>query len=136
MFHVQNNTIFFNKVFKCSVQIKSNNDIKFICSDINQISLKEILDYEINNNLNVDCIVCIQLLAYLSNWKTIVGEFSFISKYILINLDFPDNPIGFVKSKVELTEIISKYYDIIEDIDFVNKFMSILFCKSKNYRSK
>ena len=108
------------------------NDIKFICSDINQISLKEILDYEINNNLNVDCIVCIQLLAYLSNWKTIVGEFSFISKYLLINLDFPDNPIGFVKSKVELTEIIRKYYDIIEDIDFVNKYMSIIFCKSKN----
>lgn len=50
----------------------------------------------------------------------------------MISLYIPDNPIGYVKSEIELVYEISLYFNIVEHI-FLNKNKSIIILgKRKN----
>ena len=57
--------------------------------------------------------VCSEILSYVSNWRELLRTLSLHTRHLLVCLDIPPNPIGFVKSPSELVAGISDHYTII-----------------------
>ena len=70
-----------------------------------------------------------ECLSYIENWRDLINIFSKHTKFILISLYIPENPIGFVKSHDDLEGEISKYFDIIESVKLTISRFSIIFGK-------
>ena len=71
-------------------------DIKFQQADLTNTSLSNVV-FE-----KIDLTVSLETLSYLSNWKDVLSDLSAITRYCLLVLFIPDNPIGFVKSEDDL----------------------------------
>ena len=56
------------------------------------------------------------------------------SKYFLMSLFIPDNPIGFVKSEDELILECEKHFEIIEWISIKKGKFIIIFGRSLKYK--
>lgn len=80
-----------------------------------------------------DLLVCLEALSYIKNWRTLLDDFTKICKHILISLFIPDKPIGYVKTFAELNTAFLTNFDIIENIQLLNRKKIILFGGSKNY---
>ena len=106
-------------------------DIQFVAGDINEEELSVVLADELRKGQHVDCITCLETLSYLSNWQDLFDRFAMFGRYILIKLDIPENPIGFVKTKTELKTVFDQYYTTLEHIEFVDKNITILFGESR-----
>lgn len=63
-------------------------------------------------NKKFDLVVCMEVLSYVEHWKKFIKDISEISKYILLYLYVPENPIGFVKSFSDLSSEVEKYFKI------------------------
>ena len=81
-----------------------------------------------------DCVILMEILSYLQNWKDIIRLLSTISQYMFIVLFVPSKPLGFVKSMDELVDIYQKHFNIIENVVLVNREHIILFGSSKNLK--
>jgi len=101
-------------------------DISFNCVDLTKDSFKKMPFF----SKQYDLIVFMEVLSYLPNWSDVIKEFSQIGDYILITLDIPENPIGYVKSKESLKSVVQRYYVIIDELYLFRFRKTILFCKS------
>ncbi len=110
------------------------NDINFFKADINHDnwtqSFKDIKKNTIApEENNIDCIMCLELLSYIKNWKRAIKEFSEFGNFCILKLYLPKNPIGYVKNNEELLNAFKKHYILVEYIQLVNKNITILFGK-------
>ncbi len=102
-------------------------DIQFDCVDIGDIiTTKEYF----TERERPDLIVARELFSYLTNWREVLKLISGHTKYFIISLDIPDNPIGFVKSYEELYSEIERYFEIIECIKLYKHKHIIIFSKT------
>ena len=74
-----------------------------------------------------DLALCIDVLSYLKNWGEFLKETSQHTRYCLVSLYIPYNPIGYVKSMQELRAKFDEYYDIKEEVYLANRNIIILF---------
>ena len=72
-----------------------------------------------------------EVFSYIKNWKELLKVISLKTKYFMISLFIPDNPIGFIKSEKELANEIDKYFEIIEYININKSQFVIIFAKGK-----
>lgn len=103
-------------------------DIDFFALDVSNIS--EFHKF-MESQGPIDLIFTSEVFSYIENWKELLGEIAKISKYFMISLYIPENPIGFVKSESELINEISKYFNIIEHITLNTGSFVIVFAERK-----
>ena len=119
-----------------SIASRRYNNIQFFMADIKHSNLTNILNKNLHNIDNegvatVDCIVCLETLSYIENWKRLIRDFSALGKFALIKLYIPDDPIGYVKNGDEFVSEFNIHFNIVEHIKFVSRGIIILFGKSK-----
>ena len=109
-------------------------DIEFQAIDINSSTLSTFLDDKYGHlscdQVGIDLVFCAEILSYLSSWKQLLEDLSTRTKYILINLYLPENPVGFVNSSDELVEHVSKSFEVIERIELVRSRFTIIFARN------
>ena len=101
-------------------------DIEFKTADV------QAPDWLIDRDEPVDLIVCTEVLSYIKKWPQLLTKLSKITKYLIINLYIPDNPIGFVKSPDDLQNRLSVDFDLIYDIRLNVQQHYIFFGQSRN----
>jgi trans-aconitate methyltransferase len=125
-----------NKVFGIDISHTAISIAKERFSDIDF----EVLDVSNTNSIisfyntmgGVNLTFTSEVFSYIYNWKEVLKVISVFSEYFMISLYIPDNPIGYVKSEIELVYEISLYFNIVEHI-FLNKNKSIIILgKRKN----
>ena len=79
-----------------------------------------------------DLAVCCEILSYVSDWQELLRTLSQHSRYLLVCLDIPPGPIGFVKSPADLVAGISSHFSIIEAMELKVSGFSIVFGSTKN----
>jgi SAM-dependent methyltransferase len=90
---------------------------------------------DVLKNKNLDLIIMMEVLSYLENWKEIIKNVSCSCNYVFISLYLPNNPIGFIKSFIELKEEINKYFIIKTEILWNNEELIILgYNKNRQFR--
>lgn len=101
-------------------------DISFACVDLTEASFKKMPFFA----EHYDLIVFMEVLSYLPNWNDVIEDFSQLGDYILITLDIPENPIGYVKSKESLKSVVQKNHLILDEVYLSRYRKTILFAKS------
>ena len=131
----RNNSVYGLDISKTAVEIAQQRfpDIGFSSFDVNEISevLKMFKAVEKENG-NIDLVFSSECFSYLKNWKELIKTISEHSKYFMISLYIPENPIGFIKSISELEEVISKFFHINESIHLTKTSSYIVYSESKN----
>lgn len=79
----------------------------------------------------VDLVFTSETLSYLENWEDILCAISGHTRYLLISLFVPDNPIGFVKSPEILQRAVSENFEIIETVTLEKSKFIVIFAKQK-----
>ena len=59
-----------------------------------------------------DLVVAMETLSYLKNWKRLIENLAKATKYFCISLYLPLSPIGFVKTRDELKQEVSKFFKL------------------------
>lgn len=111
-------------------------DIEFKKVDINDSSA---LDANLmvakggSHDNYVDLVFTAETLSYLENWEDVVQTIAQHSKYLLISLFIPQDPIGFVKSVDQLEAVVGKSFEIIENVNMKKSRFFVIFAKSRLY---
>jgi SAM-dependent methyltransferase len=84
------------------------------------------------NKEQFDLVITSEILSYLENWEEIIDIIAQRSRFYLVALYLPENPIGFVKSFDSLIKVIEKYFSIEHKILW-NQDECILFAKSNHF---
>jgi SAM-dependent methyltransferase len=79
----------------------------------------------------IDLVFTAETFSYLESWEDIVQTIAQHSKYILISLFIPQDPIGFVKSADQLEAAVDKSFEIIENVSMKKSRFVVIFAKSK-----
>jgi SAM-dependent methyltransferase len=79
-----------------------------------------------------DLIVLMETLSYIKNWKKLLSDISMMTTYFYLTLFIPDNPIGFVKSFDDLSEVIQRHFKIIHKL--VDESAKRIFCFGQTLR--
>lgn len=77
-----------------------------------------------------ELVVSIQTLSYLERWRELLAQFAQVGRHVMIVLDVPENPIGFVKTFDDLAEEFTKHCRVLEDIRLVTQYQVLLFGRS------
>lgn len=107
-------------------------DVDFIHLDINRTQDLDSFFAKVGGV--VDLVVASEVLSYVEKWKTVFDIIAKHTRYILVTLFIPDNPIGFVKSEEELVREIEKRFELIEWITFRNRNAAIILGRRKRCR--
>jgi SAM-dependent methyltransferase len=65
----------------------------------------------------IDLIVIRELLSYLEDWRALIADCAAKTKWLLVGLYVPPDPIGFVKSHAELQAELDRHFEPLETID-------------------
>ncbi len=127
----RNNLVYGFDVSKTAVEIARNRfpDIDFSPLDANNIP--EVMQ-SLNKIKKIDLTFSSECISYIENWRELIETASKFTKYLMISLYIPNNPIGFVKSIDALEDEISKNFDIIESIHLTTNNSYIIFSKTQN----
>jgi len=79
----------------------------------------------------VDLVFSAECLSYIEHWKELIGELATRTRYLMINLFLPENPIGFVKSVEALEAEVSSHFEILELVIIKRSHFVILFAQSR-----
>ena len=79
----------------------------------------------------VDLVFTSETLSYLENWEDILCTISGHTRFLLISLFVPDDPIGFVKSPEILQRAVSENFEIIETVTLEKSKFIVIFAKQK-----
>ena len=105
-------------------------DIDFINMDVNDLDRLSAFIRGIKAPVSLVC--AREILSYLVKWEDILKLLSTYTQYLVIGLDIPENPIGFVKDKNELYDVVAKRnYNIIECIWLKMHYHMIIFAESR-----
>ena len=72
-----------------------------------------------------------ETLSYLENWQEVISTIAHHSRYLMISLFIPDDPIGFVKTPDQLQDVVGESFVIIETVIMKNSKFIVIFAKSK-----
>jgi SAM-dependent methyltransferase len=64
----------------------------------------------------VDLIVAREVLSYLEPWRAILHRCAVLTRYLLVGLFLPPDPVGYVKSFGELEQQLRKDFTVIEHV--------------------
>lgn len=103
-------------------------DIEFFRADL---SCTEWSDDNQVLKRDYDLVVLMEILSYLRGWEEVIERLSKITKFLLVSLFIPRNPIGFVKNTEDLVSALQRYFVIVENVQLVNRDTIILFGSSK-----
>lgn len=106
-------------------------DIDFLCMDIKKTDeLEEFLDgvERTENSL----VVGREVFSYVENWKDVLEIISRHTRYFLVSLYIPEDPIGFVKSVQDFIKETEKHFEIIELVDNIKWDSIVILGRSKN----
>jgi len=106
-------------------------DIKFLTANINDTQVLSDILKQTSATQQIDLVFCMEVLSYLENWDTILKHLSKYTEYIMICIDIPDNPIGFVKSGNQLRKHVEAWFHIQEHIHFDIGGFHIIIAQSK-----
>lgn len=67
----------------------------------------------------------------MENWRALIRELGTRTRYLLITLFIPEDPIGFVKSAADLEAQVSAHFEISELVMMKGSRFVILFAKSR-----
>jgi 2-polyprenyl-3-methyl-5-hydroxy-6-metoxy-1,4-benzoquinol methylase len=119
---------------------KENNEV--IGIDISETAIKKArakypkIDFRVGNSYSfeeikdVDLVLAIEVLSYLENWKEVLTVISRKTKYFLISVYIPFDPIGYIKSIADLEQNLMQDFTIETKL-IVNDNSSIFLVKSK-----
>jgi len=107
-------------------------DIQFIQADAAEVGVIWNLYDSFQPKGGADLTVCTEILSYVEKWRDLIKVVSQRSKFFLVCLDIPQNPIGFVKSSEELVAEVERHFDLIEVIQMKISGFSIVFGSSLN----
>lgn len=77
-----------------------------------------------------DLVFISECLSYLENWHELITIVSSRTRYIMIALYIPDNPIGFVRSAGDLEIEVSRFFRILEFVIAKQSRLIVIFAKS------
>lgn len=101
----------------------------FVAADVQRTDLASIAGD------GFDLCVCLETLSYLECWPDTIAQMAAVGRSLLIVLDLPPNPIGFVKSHDELVAAVEAHATIVEHILLRTRGQIILFALSRAPRS-
>ena len=78
----------------------------------------------------VDLVFSAELFSYLENWKDLLSLLSTKTRFLMVTLYLPENPIGFVKTPQELEEAIAGHFAIIESVRLKKSRFTVVFAKT------
>jgi len=84
-----------------------------------------------NKEREIDLIIASESFSYIENWRQLLKILANNTKYFLISLYIPPDPIGFVKSKEELVSEIENCFEIVELVSLRERKFIIIFGRSK-----
>ncbi|MBE2205460.1 MAG: class I SAM-dependent methyltransferase [Chthoniobacterales bacterium] len=109
-------------------------DISFCVADVTRPdSLSDVVRKF--SSPGTDLAVCAEILSYVSDWQGLLREMARHTRHLLVCLDIPSNPIGFVKSPADLVAGIAADFTIIEAMELKVSGFSIVFATTKNQES-
>ncbi len=82
-------------------------DIEWVCAPVE--------DYLLEAE-PVDLIVIREVLSYLEDWRDVIAQCARLSRYCLVGLFIPPDPIGYVKSHAELDEELERHFTPLEAV--------------------
>lgn len=82
----------------------------------------------------IDLVFSSECLSYIENWRELLGAISRSSKYLLVSLYLPENPIGFVKTPEELELAIAEHYTVIECVRMMKSRFVVAFGESNAFQ--
>jgi SAM-dependent methyltransferase len=80
---------------------------------------------------NVDLIVARELLSYLENWREQLAACARVTRYLLVGLFVPDDPIGFVKSREELLSELERHFEVLEAVHLERRRITTCLCETR-----
>ena len=131
LFKKKNNYVLGIDISETAIKIARERypDMDFLSCNISNINnYLKLLD---NFRGGVELVVCSEVLSYLSNWRELIQAISMTTRFFLVSLYLPFDPIGFVKSAEELKSEIMKYFDLKEYIVLEVSRFYIVFARSK-----
>lgn len=110
-------------------------DIEFDIADLNdRPAFTSYLDEKCNASRaggGVDLVFSAECLSYLSNWRALVRDLATRTRFLMITLFIPENPIGFVKSAADLEAEVGAHFNLLEIVMMKESRFVILFAKSR-----
>ncbi len=79
----------------------------------------------------VDLIVARELLSYVEDWREVLRRCAALSRYVLVGLFIPPDPIGFVSSYEELEGELEHHFEVIECVDLRKRRLGTWLCESR-----
>ena len=104
-------------------------DIKFKQIDFSDLNKLNLIIKETKKRVNL--FVCLECLSYLENWTEFLRLCAQRREFIIIALYLPENPIGFVNSREQLTKEFLISFDPLAIISLEISNFIVLFGKSK-----
>jgi SAM-dependent methyltransferase len=113
-------------------------DIEFEVADVNDLPwFTTYLDNRYGGTVagggrrQIDLVFSAECLSYIEHWKELICELANRTRYLMINLFLPENPIGFVKSVKELESEVSRHFEILELVVIKKSRFVILFAQNR-----
>lgn len=107
-------------------------DIEFDSIDVNNI--KKLDAYFENKSKDwgksIELVFSSECLSYLKNWREFLRTISQHSRFLMISLYIPEDPIGFVKNFDELETEINRNFEIYESVRLTKARFIVIFAKS------
>jgi SAM-dependent methyltransferase len=108
-------------------------DIEFEVMDVNDLPrLTSYLDNKYGHTVAggpIDLVFTAECLSYIENRRGLISEMATRTRYILINLFLPENPIGFVKCVNDLEVEVSRHFEILELVTTKRSHLVTLFAR-------
>ena len=79
----------------------------------------------------VDLIVARELFSYLEDWREQLAACARVTRYLLLGLFLPPDPIGFVKTREELTSELERHFEVLEAVHLERRRITTLLCERK-----
>lgn len=104
-------------------------DIAFTKCDLNGLDnlRQHLAEDRYFRESSIDLVFSAECLSYIEDWKSLIAFSSTVSRYMMITLYIPPNPIGYVKSPEDLEQIFGEHFRIVESIWMNRSRFMILF---------
>jgi SAM-dependent methyltransferase len=107
-------------------------DIEFLVHDVGRRdAIASLVDTVLGQGNRFDLTVIAELLSYLERWKEMLNELAARSRFLIVTLYLPQDPIGFVKSRSDLVEAVQASWDCIEVVTMELGRFTVIFAQSK-----
>lgn len=108
-------------------------DIEFAVHDVSRCNaIDPLVDKALGPGSRFDLTVIAECLSYIERWKEVLNELAARSRFLIITLYLPQDPIGFVKSRSDLLEAVQTSWDCIEVVTMEIGRFTIIFAQSKH----